>query len=109
VVIALRHLIVRRPSGDTEVPVRLFQPEEDNGAWICRYEIEWPSRKQSGFGAGVDSIQALILALKNIGAEIYTSSYHQSKSLKWIEPDQGYGFPVCSNVRDLLKGDDLNL
>jgi hypothetical protein len=80
VVIALRHLIVRRPSGDTEVPIRLFQPEEDNGAWICRYEIDWPSRKQSGFGAGVDSIQALILALKRILAQKYIPAAIISRS-----------------------------
>ena len=107
--IAYRRLVITGPSGDTEVPVRLFQPENDDGMWTCRYEIDWPSEKWSRFAAGADSIQALILALQKIGAEIYTSSYHRSGSLRWLERQRGYGFPVPSNVRDLLRGDDAKL
>ena len=109
VLIAQRRLIVSSPSGDQDVPVRLFQPEQNDGAWICRYEIDWPNEKWSRFAAGVDSVQALILALQKIGVEIYTSSYHQSGSLRWLERQSEYGFPVPSNVRDLLSGDDTKL
>ena len=109
VLIAQRRLIVSGSSGDQEVPVRLFQPEENDGAWVCRYEIEWPNEKWSRFAAGVDSVQALLLALQKIGIEIYTSRYHQSRSLRWLERQGGYGFPVPSNVRDLLSGDDTKL
>jgi hypothetical protein len=77
VLIAYRRLVITGPSGDTEVPVRLFQPENDDGMWICRYEIEWPSQKRSHFAGGIDSFQALILALQMIGAEIYASAYHE--------------------------------
>jgi hypothetical protein len=107
--IALRRLIISRPSGDIEVPVRLFQPEDNNEMWICRYEIDWPDQTRSRFAAGVDAFQALILALQMIGAEIYTSKYHKSGSLQWFEPGRGYGFPVTGNLRDLLIGDDANL
>ena len=108
-VIAERRLIVIGPSGDTEVPVRLFQPENDEGMWICRYEIDWPSEKRSYFAGGVDLLQALILALQMIGAEIYASTYHKAGSLKWFERYRGYGFPVGANLRDLLIGDDRKL
>jgi hypothetical protein len=96
-------------SGDTEVPVRLFQPENDEGMWICRCEIDWPSQKRSHFAGSADSFQALILALQMIGAEIYASAYHKAGSLKWFERYRGYGFPVGCNLRDLLIGDDTNL
>jgi hypothetical protein len=109
VLIAHRSLIITGPSGDTEVPVRLFQPENDEGMWICRYEIDWPSQKRSHFAGGVDSFQALILALQMIGAEIYASAHHKAGSLKWFERYRGYGFPVGANLRDLLIGDDTNL
>jgi hypothetical protein len=109
VVIAERRLIVSSESGDKEVPVRLFQPEENDGMWICRYEIEWPGQKQSGFAAGADSIQALLLALQMIGTRVYTSSHHRSESLRWSERYRGYGFPVTFNLRDLLVGDDVRL
>jgi hypothetical protein len=107
--IAHRQLAISSASGDREVPIRLFEPEESDGARICRYEIDWPCRKQSGFAAGIDSIQALVLAPQKIGVDIYTSSYHEAGSLKWFEPAQGYGFPITHNLRDLLIGDDVKL
>ena len=105
-IIAHCHLIVGSPSGEAPVPVRVFQPERDGEAWTCRYEIEWPSEKWSRFAAGVDSMQALILALEKIGTEICTSSYHQSKSIKRLGYPLGYGFPLPPNVRDKLTPDE---
>ena len=104
--IAQRLLIISSPSGDIEVPVRLFQPEEDDGMWICPYEIDWPSERRAYFAAGVDGMQALILALRTISVEIYTSEYHEAGTLTWFEPGRGYGFPITSSLRDLLIGDD---
>jgi hypothetical protein len=109
VVIAQRRLIVSSSFGDKDVAVRLFQPKEDDGAWLCRYEINWPDGKWSSFAAGADSVQALVLALQKIAIELYTSKYHEAGTLKWVEGRRGYGFPVGHNVRDLLIGDDLNL
>jgi hypothetical protein len=109
VVIAERRLFISGPSGQIEVPVRLFQPEQEDGMWICRYEIDWPDQKKSYFAAGFDSAQALVLALQTVGVEIYTSTYHETGSLGWHESYQGYGFPVGANLRELLIGDDMNL
>jgi len=91
------------------MPVRLFQPEDDGRGWVCRYEIEWPDGLSSGFAAGIDAVQALILALQMIGIQLYTSKYHQARNLRWNDRDGGYGFPVARNVRDLLIGGDVNL
>ena len=108
-IMAERRLIIGDLAGDKEVVIRLYQPEAEDGTWNCRYEIDWPSQRRSSRAGGVDSMQALVLALQAIGIEIYTSSYHESGLLKWYEPNQGYGFPVGYNVRDLLIGDDVNL
>jgi hypothetical protein len=105
VVIAQRRLIIADPSGDIEVPVRLFQPEEDDRMWICRYEIDWPNRRRSYFAAGADGMQALTLAIRIIGVEIYTSEYHESGTLRWFEQGRGYGFPVGDRACDLIIGD----
>jgi Domain of unknown function (DUF6968) len=109
VLIAHRRLVLSSPSGDIQVPVRLFQPEQRDGMWICRYEIDWPNRTKSHLAAGIDGMQALILALRTVGAEIYASDYHKSGCLRWFEPNRGYGFPVPANLRELLIGDDVNL
>jgi len=55
---------------------------------------------------GIDSVQALELALRMIGAIIYASDHHASGNLMWEAPGQGYGFPVPNNIRDLLVGED---
>jgi hypothetical protein len=109
VIIAQRSLTINDPSGDKEVQVRLFRPEDDHGMWICRYEIDWPGQKRSYFAGGVDAVQASILALQMIGAELYMSEYHETGSLSWFERYRGYGFPVGGQLRDLLIGDDRNL
>jgi hypothetical protein len=46
--------------------------------WICPYEIDWPRATKSHFAAGIDAMQALVLATRMVGAEIYASDYHKS-------------------------------
>ena len=55
---------------------------------------------------GVDSVQAIEIALRMIGADIYMSDYHKCGSLFFQEPGRGYYFPVAPSLRDLLIGDD---
>jgi hypothetical protein len=104
--IAMRILKLRDAAGNVEIPVRIFAPEEADGSWSCRYEIEWPDRKWSSAAGGFDSMQAIALALQTIGAVIYTSDYHKSGKLMWERAGEGYGFPVLHGARDLLVGDD---
>ena len=51
-------------------------------------------------------MQALIIAIKMIGADLYSSSYHRSGKLMFGVPGSGYGFPVVTTMRDLLQGED---
>ena len=53
-----------------------------------------------------NAVQALVLAINSIGNDLYFSDYHKSGRLRWGEPNQGYGFPVTKNARDLLVGYD---
>ncbi|CAH1652057.1 MULTISPECIES: hypothetical protein [unclassified Chelatococcus] len=105
-VIAERTLRLRNPDGEHHIPIRIFAPERDETSWMCRYQIAWPEGQQNGRAGGADSVQALVLALQMIGADIYTSSYHQSGRLTTETPGGGYGFPVPAGIRDLLQGDD---
>jgi hypothetical protein len=104
--IATRVLKLRRPTGDMEIPIRIFAPEQQATDCVCRFEVDWPDGTWAMAAGGVDAIQALELALKMIGAQIYTSDHHASGKLMWLEPGKGYGFPVTNNIRDLLVGDD---
>jgi hypothetical protein len=106
--IASRVLTLRDGNEDIKIPIRIFAPEkESSGAWSCRYEIEWPDKKSANEIFGFDSLQAIVLALQTIGAEVYSSTYHESEKLYLDKPGDGYGFPVVSTLRDLLRGSDV--
>jgi len=107
VLMATRVLILRDDGAEIAVPIRIENPEQDSsGAWFCRYEVAWPHGRWSSAGWGVDAVQAVLLTMQKIGTEIYVSEYHKSGRLLWTAPGRGYGFPVPSNLRDLLIGDD---
>jgi hypothetical protein len=99
-------LKLRRANGDVEIPIRIFAPEQKAASWSCKIEVDWPDGMLMMAAGGVDAVQALELALKMIGAQIYSSDHHASGKLMWLEPGKGYGLPVTNNLRDLLVGDD---
>lgn len=45
--------------------------------------------------------------MQMIGAELYTSDYHEAGKLVFDVKGAGFGFPVPRTVRDLLEGDDV--
>ncbi len=88
------------------VPACVFSPEKNEKDWGCRYTIGWPNGIESRIAYGIDSVQALVLAIQSIGNSLYSSDYHKTGRLKWVDPNQGYGFPVTSTMRGLLIGYD---
>src|SRR5665213_3927144 len=104
--IASRTLSLRHDNGDVAIPIQIYAPEQNGAQWICRFGIAWPEGHGERWGAGGDAVQAIFHALTMIGAELYASRQHQAGELGWLEPNQGYGFPVPANIRDLLIGDD---
>jgi hypothetical protein len=46
--------------------------------------------------------------MEAIGTDIYTSDYHRSGRLRWLEYGDGYGFPVPKTIRHLLIGGDAS-
>jgi hypothetical protein len=63
-----------RPPKDrsrVEVPINIFAPRAEDGAWSCRYEIGWPEGQEARDAWGIDSVQALLLALQMIGADLH--------------------------------------
>jgi Domain of unknown function (DUF6968) len=90
----------------TEVPVRIYLPVNAGDRWQCEYEIGWPEYLRRSRAFGVDSMQSLLIALQKVGAEIYTSEAHKAGKLSWLEPGDGYGFPLPAGIRDLYEGND---
>lgn len=105
--IMLTHaLYLSRPEGEIRIEIRIHKPTPKDGCWACAFEIDWPEGTKAMSGAGVDALQALVVSLQMIGVQIYTSSYHHDGALRAYEGQDGYGFPVSRNVRDMLIGVD---
>ena len=105
--IANRVLNFSGENGNIKIPIRIFAPERKGAAeWSCRFEIDWPDDRRKAAAVGLDSVQAIVLALQMIGTEIYATNYHKTGKLFLEFPGRGYGFPVTAGLRDLLVGDD---
>lgn len=89
------------------VAVRLHAPVRKSPAeWTCAYEIDWPEGLRTMRAHGFDAVQALVIAMQMIAAELYVSAYHEAGQLAFGSPGSGYGFPLPANVRDLAVGED---
>lgn len=50
---------------------KVFMPElKPRGEWRCDYEISWPGFRHAHWTAGVDSWQAIELAMRSVVADI---------------------------------------
>ena len=108
-IIATRILKLRNGNAEREVPIRIFAPVQEETDWSCRFEVDWPDGTLIRAAIGIDAVQALILALRMIGTQLYASDYHVAGNLAWEAQGLGYGFPVANAFRDLLVGDDKTL
>lgn len=89
--------------------LNVYEPERLGDDHICRYEIHWPDGIRGGRGVGVDQIQALLSALRKLGVDVYCSEAAKSGELVWLEKGNGYGLPLPTEIRELSRGDDVNI
>jgi hypothetical protein len=108
---ATRTLYIRTTgaTAPTEVSISIDVPVMDRSAWRCDLRIGWPDGEKAGYGMGFDAVQALYSALRFVAIQLYSSPYHQSRSLYFGTPGDGYGFPLPFDSRDLAIGLDKSL
>ena len=51
-------------------------------------------------------MQALVIAMQMVSAELYTSAPGKAGELFFETPGSGFGFPVPPSMRDLLTDED---
>jgi len=103
-VIATRTLTL---DGTTEAKVLIGKPQPflEGPSWYCRYQISNVGFDRVWYAGGEDEVQALMLALSMIGAELYCSDEYRAGRLSWDAGRDGdLGFPVPENIRDVLPG-----
>jgi hypothetical protein len=74
------------------VEVLVYLPVKDQEDYRCKYEIkERDSIVKEGYALGVDSMQALTLALQKLGADILFSNEGKEQKLFWNGQNQDLG------------------
>ena len=72
------------PSGD--VLVRFAAPYlAVGGEYRCRWTILWPDRTSSLEAAGIDGIQALLLAMRTVHSELAESDAYKAGTLTYLD------------------------
>jgi hypothetical protein len=90
------------------VVVRIGKPEKfpESDDFYCPYEIIGIGKEGIRYAGGVDTAQALLLAFKMIGADLYTSKEVTPGGLVWEGSKKGdLGFPVPGSISDLIPRD----
>ena len=106
---ARRILYIETASGPIAVPISIDVPVADGDAWRCAFVIAWPEGDFRFFTMGLDSAQALSIALGRIAYQLYMSPHHSAGTLFFDRPGTGYGFRLPYHIRDLAIGDDKTL
>ena len=105
-IIARRSLTLRQQNQDRRVEVNLSAPRLENGSWRCTYEIQWPNGPRRYSGHGADSLQALVIAMQMLSAELYASAAFKAGELFFETPGAGFSIPVLPSMRDVLTAED---
>lgn len=91
--------------GGRQITVVIGKPEKfpDAEDFYCPYQIVGLGSGRVRYAGGIDAVQAMQLALKMVGADLYTSPESQAKQLTWQggESSGDLGFPVPDSVKDL--------
>lgn len=89
---SVAHRILR--CGDATVCVRIAKPVEDRGDYRCDYVLDFAGEQLSRSVFGMDSVQALQLALKKIAVDLISVSKRLNAPISWLEDAPGVtGFP----------------
>lgn len=87
-----------------EILIGKPSPIPNGTDWYCPYQTLGMGSGRVRYAGGVDSVQALVLSLSMVGAELYCSAEYESGRLSWecgaVKGD--LGFPVPENIRDVL-------
>ncbi len=95
-IIAERHFESRNEAGEEhEIIVRIGIPVHDpcpDGDWYCPYQITGFPNSRVSVAFGIDSLQALLLALGKVHADLVFCQRVNRLHLTWLEQDN-LGFP----------------
>ena len=81
--------------GGTVLNCRFYCPVFDGQDFSCRYDITWPDGPRSRNVVGVDSIQALLLAMQAMHSDLILRRERDGLDVKWLDGTE-LGLPLMS-------------
>ena len=69
----------------SELLCRFYRPVSDGQDFSCRYEIAWPDGLRSREVWGVDSIQALLLAMQSVHGDLLLRRERDGFDVQWLD------------------------
>jgi hypothetical protein len=85
---AQRHIVLECADGSTrDILVRVGKPRRGRKDWVCVIEVFGFQSKLSRKIYGVDSFQALLLAIELLRAELNHQKRAENGKLKWLGQD----------------------
>ena len=104
-IIATRELDIADSGAKVTVGIGTPKNFPDSSDYYCPYEIRGLGNDKVRYAGGIDAIQALLLALQRVGAELYTSEECKAGMLIWAGGQEGnLGFPVPDSISDMIPG-----
>lgn len=100
-VIAIRQLeLTGEPH--REVSVKIGKPElSEHHDYYCRVQVAGIGKEQVHGIFGVDSVQALELAMRFLGAELQRLNTQHQGRLRWGDAPKGwFGFPIDEKLNN---------
>ncbi|MHB8526739.1 MAG: DUF6968 family protein [Candidatus Acidiferrales bacterium] len=89
-VIAEREMDGQYDGSPCKVVVRFGKPfQNEDASWYCPYSVTSPASERLFYGVGFDSLQALRIAISNVGAELKTL-YSDLKLTRAGDEDLGF-------------------
>ena len=88
-IIAQRELDFLGPGGHTKVVASIgkpaLMPDAPHGDWYCPWLIEGPDRRRERDAAGIDAVQALLLAVSGLRTDLQVIA--RSGKLTFLDSD----------------------
>lgn len=97
--VATRIIAARTPEMEhVEVAVEIFAPIKDGPWWRCDYTIIFPEQKiYKRFAGGVDSLQAIMLAVEGLQAEVLSCGVKNELKYDW----DGVKFKMSARMKKI--------
>jgi hypothetical protein len=88
-------------SGSRVLEVEIYAPVEDQGNYRCEYGLKEAGKPtRVSYAVGVDSLQALTLALQKLGVDIFLSDDAKEKELYWGDQNEDLGLLLPRGIGD---------